>query len=284
MRGEAPLSSEPTVLRAELKRLLRSGLPITDANAGDILIEQRAVIANAQHPTLRASRISALERLLRQILTGFGRSARGNAARALFGAARGLRGTKITQRRFAAAEILERNDDHFRKHIEPKILDEVAFALHQENLRYTPPSAHGRPEIAAHEDTPVLGDDSYTEQEELLCRLWSAVYGFRAEIIATQRRLPSGDDEPADTDLARHVDSAKWELAKLITAVHGYLDKYGDEILQGDVPYNVEGLVALAGWHGGINTDDANRLRYTLARTGPDNRTAFLEALGSGAR
>jgi hypothetical protein len=283
MRGEAPLSSEPEVLRAELKRLLRSGFPITDSNAGDVLTEQCAVFANAQHPTQRASRISALERLLRQILTGFGRSARGSAARTLFGAARGMRGTKITDRRYAAAEILERNDDHFRKHIEPKILDEVAFAFHQENLRYMSPSAHGRPEIAAHEDTPVLANDSYTEQEELLCRLWSAVYGFRAEIIATQRRLPTSDDEAADPELPHHVDSAKWELAKLITAVHAYLDKYGDEILQGDVPYNVEGLVALAGWHGGITSDDANRLRYTLARTGPDDRAAFLEALGRSA-
>src|SRR5271165_7003939 len=93
------LSSQPETLRQELRRLLRPGFPITDATAGDVLTEQRVVIANAQHPDERASRITALERVLRQILTEFGRSTRGRAARILFGADRGLRGTNLTFRR-----------------------------------------------------------------------------------------------------------------------------------------------------------------------------------------
>lgn len=96
-----------------------------------------------------------------------------------------MRGTTLTARRLEAAQILERHEDHVRKHIEPKLLDELAFALHQENLRYKPVAESPLPTTAAHEDTPVLTENSYTEQEELLCRVWSAVYGYRAELIAT---------------------------------------------------------------------------------------------------
>lgn len=125
--------------------------------------------------------------------------------------------------------------------------------------------------------------ESWTEQEELLCRIWSAVYGLRAQLIAVQRRLATGEesDASAPAELAHHLDSAKWQLARLLAAVASYLDQYGDEILHGETPFNVEGLVALAGWHGELGDDEAKRLRYILARVGADNRRAFLQALGT---
>src|SRR5262249_21366348 len=148
--------------------------------------------------------------------------------------------------RLEAAEILERHEDHLRKHIEPKILDELAFAFHQENLRYKPASSKARPEIAAHEDTPVITEDSFTEREELLCRVWSAVYGYRSEVIAIQRRLNQAhaDEREPGSDLKDHVDTGTWQLARLLTFVFDYLDRYGEEVLHGDTPFNIEGLVA----------------------------------------
>lgn len=281
MPGRPGLTTPPDELRAEIRRVLRAGFPLTDAAAGQVLSEQRAVIANAQHPHERASRVTALERVLRELLDQFGSSAKGQAARVLFAADRALRGTTLTRRREIAAELLERDPDHLRKHIEPRILDEVAFALHQQNLRYKPIAESGRPVLAAHEDTPVLTGESTTEQEELLCRVWSAVYGYRAELIATQLRI---DDGKPDPDFRYHLDSAKWQLARLLTFIATYLDKYGEEILHGDTPFNVEGLVALAGWHGGLGDDDAKRLRYALSRSGVDDRAAFLAELHGGAK
>ena len=201
------LSSTPEVLRAELREVLHAGFPITDKSAGDVLTEQRVVIANAQHPDKRASRVSSLERVLRQLLNGLGRSSRGQAARTLFGMARGTKGTTLTFRRLEAAGVLERHEDHLRKHIEPKLLDQLAFVFHQENLRYTPPSSQGRPPIAAHDDTPILTDQSFTEQEELLCKVWSAVYGYRAEVVAIQRLLleAQSEEREPDADLQEHI-------------------------------------------------------------------------------
>jgi len=273
--------SPQEVLQAELKKLLKAGFPLTDARVGDILTEQRVVIAHAQHPEERASRVSALDRVVRQLLNDLGPSARGQAARILFGSARGTRGMTLTARRLQAAEVLERHEDHLRKQIEPRLLEELAFAFHQENLHYKPVAEQVRPAIAAHDDTPVITEDSYTEQEELLCRVWSAVYGYRAELIATERRLREARNEERepDADLKQHLDTGTWQLARLLTFVSDYLDRYGEEILHGETPFNVEGLVALAGWHGGLGGDDAKRLRYLLARAGPDDRNGFLELL-----
>lgn len=281
MSKKTPVNSKPEDLREELKKLLRAGFPLTDSSVGDLLTEQRVVIAHAQHPDERASRIAALDRVLRQLLAGFGRSPRGQAARVLFGAARGTRGTTLTFRRLEAAGVLERHEDHLRKHLEPKILDDLAFAFHQENLRYMPASPKARPEIAAHEDTPVLTDDSFTEQEELLCKVWSAVYGYRSEVIAIQRRLNEAhaEDRDPDGDLQDHINTGTWQLARLLTSASDYLDRYGDEILHGETAYNIEGLVALAGWHGGVSGEEAKRVRFAAAKGGVDDQRSFLQAL-----
>ena len=187
MAARQGLSSTTEEIRDALRHVLRAGFPITDDTAGDLLPDQRVVIAHAQHPDERGSRVTALERVVRQILKEFGQSTRGQAARALFAVDKTLRGTTLTHRRGVAARILDRDPDHTRKHIEPSILDEVAFAFHQENLRYQP------------------------------------------------------------------------------------------------VTDNVEGLVALAGWHGGLGDDEAKRLRYALARAGTDDRGAFVAELKKGS-
>jgi hypothetical protein len=282
MAAEKGLRSSPATIQAELRRILRSGFPLSDATAGDVLSEQRVVIANAQHPNERASRITALERVLRRLLQEFGGSTRGRAARILFGADRGLRGTTLTFRRGEAAEVLDRNVDHMRKHIERRILEELAFAFHQENLRYTPASDSARPPIATHEDTPVLTDESYTEEEELLCKVWSAVYGYRAEVVAIQRRLIEAREEQRepDADLEEHIDTGTWQLARLLTFIAEYLDRYGKEILHGKLPFSIDGLVALAGWHGGIHSTEAKRLRFVVAKVGTEERAAFLGESG----
>lgn len=277
MADEVPNSS-PEELGAALKALLRSGLPVIKQNAGDILPNQRVVYAHAQHPHEQASRITALERIIRGQLKQLGPGKRGKAAQILFAAERTYRATTLTRRREDAAEVLACHPDHLRKHLEPKLIAELAFALHQENLRYTPTTDRTRPPLAAHEDTPILTDDSHTAHEELLCRLWSAVYGYRAELTATQRRLHAAEaeDREPDPDFSYHLDSAKWQLARLLTFVSQYLERYGETILQGDIPYNVEGLVQLAGWHGGLDVDEAKHLRLGIGEVGSEDRAAFL--------
>jgi hypothetical protein len=284
MPGRQPLSSPPEVLAPAIRQLIAKGLPITEATADMVLPNQRCIYALAQHPDELASRVTTTNRLLGDLLNELGPSARGTAARTLFGLGRPLRGTNLTHRRGVAAGIMERHEDHFRKHIEPKLIQELAFAIHQQNLRYTPKSAKARPAIGSHEDTPApLSDESLTEQEELLCRVWSAVYGYRAEMVAVQRRLNEAreGERPPDADLQEHLDSATWQLARLLTFVSAYLEHYGETILLGEVPFSVEGLVQLAGWSGGLGTDEAKRLRFELAKVGVDDRAGFVAGISA---
>lgn len=115
----------------------------------------------------------------------------------------------------------------------------------------------------------------------MLGKVWSAVYGYRAEVIAIQRRLTEAqaEEREPDPDLQEHADTGTWQLGRLLTFVSDYLDRYGEEILHGDTPFNIEGLVALAGWHGGLGGDEAKRLRYVVARSGTEEREAFLAVL-----
>lgn len=194
----------------------------------------------------------------------------------MFGADRGLIGTTLTFRRGEAANALEFSLDHVRKHVEPKILGQIAFSIHQDNLSYTPVSDGGRPPVGADETAPVLTEDSLTEREELMCRVWSDVYGYRGTVIAVRRSMEI--DEPT-AEVEEHVATSKWYLARLLTSVSTFLDRFGDQMVHGETPYNVEGLVALAGWTGGLADAEARSLRYALARAGPHDRTRFLEEL-----
>lgn len=272
------VDSDTEVFRIELRKLLKVGLPITELSASEILTSQRAVIANAAHPNELASKITSLERLLKRLLSSFGSSVHGQVARILFASEKGYRGTTLTYRRIEASVRMERSVDHLRKHIEPRILADLAFLFHQENLQYIPVSKSGRPELGTPEDLPIITDESFSEKEELISRIWSSVYGFRAELIATKNNMP-GEDKESPSSFLYYRDSANWKLAQLLTDVSSFIDKYGDEILSGEVPYNVEGLVALAGWNGGMTSDYAKYLRVALAKSGRDDREAFLKEL-----
>ena len=53
---------------------------------------------------------------------------------------------------------------------------------------------------------PAITAESVTEQQELLSCDWSGVYGFWAEIIAMQRRLPEVDED--GVGLSHHIGVA----------------------------------------------------------------------------
>lgn len=98
----------------------------------------RGVFARAVDPDDRLHRIKALDGLLRSQLAHFQDDTQSEAARVLFGLAPGARGTSLTQRRSRAAVELHCNEAHFRKRIEPKIVRQLAWQLHQDTQTYVP--------------------------------------------------------------------------------------------------------------------------------------------------
>lgn len=262
-----------------LQRLLKSGLPVTPSNAPAELLKLRGVTARAVVPDDTTSRVDALDKVLRRSLKRVpGEPQRRAAAEALFGV-RGTSGQTLTARRGQAAAALGYNPDHFRRRIEPRIVADLAWLLEQDALRYRPRGRKGPPAEASG-DTPVIESDDLSDPERadhevLLSRIWSDVYGLRAELIERERFRGV---EGAEVRFAEAAGGALWYLARLLTQLDRYLERYGDPILHGEAEFNAEGLIRLAGWTGEVTEAQARELRYRLKRVGEWERVGFADA------
>lgn len=220
--------------------------------------------------------MDALDKLLRRLLKKIpGEPKRGAAAEALFGV-RGTAGQTLTARRGEAAALLGYDPDHFRKRIEPRIVADLAWLLEQDALQYRP-RGRKQPPAEASGDTPVIEGDDLTdperaEHEVLLSRIWSDVYGLRAELIERERFRGV---EGAEAQFEEAAAGALWYLARLLTQLDRYLERYGERILHGEAEFNAEGLIRLAGWSGEVTEEQARELRYRLKRVGEWERRGF---------
>lgn len=106
----------------------------------------------------------------------------------------------------------------------------------------------------------------------MLSEVWSEVYGLRAELI----RRESARDDPEQSDQFQDAAAGSlWRLARLLTKLDTYLERYGHEILHGSASYNTEGLIRLASWSGEVTAEQARELRFLLARVGKWKRDRF---------
>jgi hypothetical protein len=266
-----------TQLNKGLRAVLRVGLPIRPSTAPDELLKLPAVRARATTDD-HLARVDALDRLIRGELRLLGLNDLRRSARALFGATKG--GDSLTDRRRQAAVFAGYNLDHFRKRIEPKIVEQLAWQLLRLGLQYVR-RRNGPEPIEASGDTPTIQDQHVTEaktaeQEVLLSRIWSEVYGLRAELIA---RESARDDPERQDEFTDAATGSLWYLARLLKRLDEYLDKYGRTILHGAAEYDANALIRLAGWTGELTTQQAQELRFAMARTGEWDRPKFLESI-----
>ncbi|MGH3404697.1 MAG: hypothetical protein ACRDRJ_19665 [Streptosporangiaceae bacterium] len=259
------MASVAAPLEESLRVLLRRGLPAAEGAIADRLLELPGVIARASGRD-RASRAAAFNALLYQLI---GRLPGGpdsqTAARLLFGDGRRHASRTLTGRRAAAAMALGRDPDHFRKHIELRLLGEVAGALaaDSEHMARRP----GPPRLApVATPPPPLPADQFAweavEHEEHISRLWAAVYALRAELLAGERLAsmdPAGRNELAGTS-----EAALWRLGQLHVAIRAYRRAYGTRLLNSDLP--PESLVSMAGWTPALDPAEAE----LICRHGPD--------------
>ncbi|HET9653997.1 MAG TPA: hypothetical protein VFP72_01500 [Kineosporiaceae bacterium] len=229
----------------DLRPLLRRGLPAGAAAIQERLLMLPGVRVRAVSAE-RASQVVAFDALLRTLLARFGDQRLAAAARALFGLPPGVPGTTLTARREAAAAACGREVHHFRKHLEPRILDQLAAAVAADSDALAAGQAIAPVLLPAAAPT-VLPAEVFawevTEHAEALARLWSGVYALRAELLACQR-LASMD--PGGAAVVAAARRALWRTARLQTLVVDYRHTYGDRLLHAQIPPGA--LVALAGW------------------------------------
>jgi len=156
------MSSEQ--LAKELARLLKNGLPATEAIAGEVLPNLRSVVARSIHPAVPFSRLQALNELLPRLIDRVDDESYAEATRLLFGLGTGTRSASLTERRRRAAKQLGYNADHFRTDVEPQLLQGLADMVHGDLLRYQSRVKRASESLEPTGDTPKLTADAMTHE------------------------------------------------------------------------------------------------------------------------
>ncbi len=267
-------SPDPGDVVAALAKILRRGLPVTAAVVDPVLLGLRGVIARAVDPSDEASLTAAIDGVLRGQLSRFPDARYAEPARALFGLPPAEPGQNLTIRRERAARAAGHEVHHFRKRVEPRLLDQLAGALLADADRFTR-SRVIAPRLAPVSGRQVVPADPFAwevaEHEEALSRLWGAIYVLRAELLAVERLLSLDADR---REITVHAVTANWRWAQASIEATGYAAAFGtgtaDEVIAHD-------LVALAGWTPPLAPAQEARLRAAAA-DGAD-RAAFVAVL-----
>lgn len=135
---------------------------------------------------------------------------------------------------------------HFRDEKEAGLVDAVARLLHDDLLRYQSRVKRASESLEPTGDTPSLGPEHLTHEEELVSRIWQHVYGLRAELIAALRLNEVDGFEGQAEDRRQAALREQAELRSLITE---YNDTYGEALIRhGQSEFAIEALERLAGW------------------------------------
>ncbi|HET9255121.1 MAG TPA: hypothetical protein VFO16_07955, partial [Pseudonocardiaceae bacterium] len=271
MPRKSPVGDEVV---AGLARLLRRGLPVTPVSADAALLDLRGIVARAIDPTDAASRTAALDGTLRGLLARFSDTRYAPAARALFGLPPAEPGQNLTVRRELAATAAGHEVHHFRKRVEPKLIQKIAWELLADADRFTR-SALIAPRLAPVSIRQPVPADPFAwevaEHEEQLTRLWSAIYAARAELLAVERLISLGADR---LDIINTAVTAAWRWAAACAEAISYCSAFVPE-----PDTSPDELVALAGWTPMMTEAQASRL--TEAAIGGASREQFTAALHS---
>lgn len=247
-------------------------MPVTPASADTALLDLRGIVARAVDPADGASRTAALDGTLRGLLARFPDSRYAKAARALFGLPPAVPGQNLTVRRELAAAEAGHEVHHFRKRVEPKLIEKIAWELLADADRFTR-SPMIAPRLApASGRQPVQADPfawEVAEHEEQLSRLWSAIYAARAELLAVERLISLRVDR---LEVINTTVTAAWRWATARAEAISYATACTP-----DLGCPVDEMVALAGWTPPLSPAQASLL--TEAAAGGVSREQFTAAL-----
>ncbi|MBB6039858.1 hypothetical protein [Phytomonospora endophytica] len=253
-----------------LQQVLRRGLPVTSATGS--LTELRGVVARAVDPTDAPSRTSALNGLLQSLLARFKDARYAEAVRALFGLPPALPGQNLTQRRSAAAVSAGHEVHHFRKRVEPRLIEQLAADLLADADGFTRTKAIA-PRLTPAGARPRVPADPFAwevaEEEEAVSRLWAAIYGLRAELVAIERLVSLGSEE---AQIVPRAVTAAWMWGRASAAAVAHGQAYGRN--DGQTP---DVMLSLAGWTPPLPAPLATRLREAASTA--DSRREFLASV-----
>jgi hypothetical protein len=134
----------------------------------------------------------------------------------------------LTERRAQAAEVSNYEAHHFRKRIEPRLLDTLAAALIADSETFKRNRAVAPKLIMASRRPGLLPEDVLAweaiEHKETLLRIWAAVYTLRAQLLMIERLVSM------DASLDNIIDAtntALWKTVVLMNLNSDYLAANG---------------------------------------------------------
>ncbi|MFE3458389.1 hypothetical protein ACFXKD_12670 [Nocardiopsis aegyptia] len=246
--------------------------------ASPYLLSLRTVLVRATDPADTASCTAALNTVLRVLLARFDDERYADALRALFGLPPGRPGTTLTMRREAAAKACDHDVDHFRKRVEPKLIERLAWMLWQDSDQFRATRAVAPRLTRAPQDIPTLPDDVFAwelaEHETHLSRVWASIYALRAELLTLDRIAAMGTDRE---QINQQAVTAAWRYGVLRADIGDYLDAYPSGGFGALAEATPDDLIALAGWTPPLDADDVDKL--TCKGRDHRDRDGFLAAM-----
>ncbi|WP_165956618.1 hypothetical protein [Kribbella antibiotica] len=256
---------------AAVRGLLRQGLPVAPGSTVAPLLELHGVAARASDPGDSVSRTAALNGVLRGLLARFPNARYAIPVRALFGLPPAAQGLNLTSRRELAAELAGHEVHHFRKRVEPKLIEMVAAELLTDAERFIRPTL-----IAPRLPTPAgresIVPDPFAwevaEAEVHLARLWAAIYAARAALLTVDRLVSL---ESGHSEIGRAAVTAAWRWSTARAEALTYTSGFATDQSPDD-------LVALAGWTPTLTTEQVDRL-VAATQGGEATREQFIADL-----
>jgi hypothetical protein len=265
-----------SLLVSELRaHVVRHGLPVRVPKTRSPIFELRCVTAHAISDDL-LDRATALDGIIRRILGHhFGGGPDGEPAYVLFALAKGTKGMSLTQRRERCAELRGVHPDHWRKHLEPKLIEGVAYELHLLDRHYVPRLAETAPYRPSLE-YPDLSSSGLL-RDELESHILARMYAYRANVVG----LYIAVKYDVTRDREEYSDLALWEFTQLTLAASRYIDEYGEKLVFLGRDDNITGLLRIAGWFPPFTKREANWLGLAFTRAPEPTVGSFLETLCS---
>ncbi|WP_158299639.1 hypothetical protein [Glycomyces paridis] len=268
MTTKSPLHQD---VGAALRVVLRHGLPLTVDLSPPALLELRGVVGRAADPIDPASRTEAADGLLRSLFARYPDPRLASGIRVLFGLDTGA-GLNLMKRRALAATAVAYEADHFRKRIEPEMVDHLAAELLADADRFRNTRLIA-PRLTASTARQSIPADPFawevTAQEESTALVWADLYSLRAALLHVERLL-SLDANPEEIVDALRSAAWKWGRARSVALAHA-------DTFPGDV--SADALMSLAGWCPPISQEAAATIQ--TAAQSADGLDTFNAALAA---
>jgi hypothetical protein len=265
---------DPRKLAGELAALRRSGITTTGLSARPLLLSLSVVAAKAAS-TDQADLAVAAEGVIREAAARVDAGTSGPAGTVL-GLAPGTRGSLLKRRRTIAAEQLPVNIEHFRKEIEPALIQAVADEVYAIDSAWRLRQSHRTAGERSATDTRV--GINWLERHQAYRRVWTPVAALRDDLIVLLELLRSEAEWP---DIADRVMNQLWRYAQFLRELDRFVDEMGGLWILADVESEVAAANAIRriGWHVPFGEADSSWLRLTLRETPGEELDPFIDRL-----